>query len=260
MNIQAQIEILKSLAEIDAELATLDGELRTEQKELAGKRSLLSELDGRVRAGSSTLHDMDKTRGELVGEIRQMNIQIDRAREKLQRCRNEREANAATRELEELRKLQRDREHDLERLVGLADEAKADVDATSQRRDQLAGELGASEGQKSERISDLEKGSAEKREARAELVKKMDQALFRKYERVRSQRGSGLAVAANGSCTACHISLPPMLFQQIMYSRALHQCPQCHRVLYFATPAATSESDSESSSSVPPSSSVPQAG
>ncbi len=249
MNIQAQIEILKSLAVLDAELATLDGELRTEQKELAGKKSLLSELDGRVRTGSSTLQEMDKTRGELVGEMRQMSIQIDRAREKLARCRNEREANAATRELEELRKLYRDREHEAERLVGLADEAKVDVEATSQRRDQVAGELGQSEGEKSERISVLEKDAAEKREARAELIKKMDQMLFRRYDRVRSQRGSGLAIAANGSCMACHISLPPMLFQQIMYNRGLHQCPQCHRVLYFSAPEAPPDS-SENESSV----------
>ena len=56
---------------------------------------------------------MDKTRTELLAELRQMTQQIDRSREKLSRSRNERESNAAQREVEELRKLHRDREEDL---------------------------------------------------------------------------------------------------------------------------------------------------
>jgi predicted nucleic acid-binding Zn-ribbon protein len=238
VNIPAQIEVLKSLAVLDAELAALEGELRVEQEALTGKQTLLAELEARVQSGSSSLQEMDKTRTSLLGEMRQMNAQIDKAREKLARCRNEREANAATRELEELRKLYRDREREIEKLVEVAEQARTDVDATSERRVQVAGELGQSEGQSSEKISSLESRRAEKNTARAELTKKLDQSLFRKYELVRKRKGSGVAPAAAGSCTACHISLPPMLFQQIMYSRALHQCPQCHRVLYFEVPKA----------------------
>ncbi len=242
MNIPAQIEVLKSLAALDAELATLEGALRVEQEALTGKQTLLAELEARVQTGSSSLQEMDKTRSSLLGEMRQMTAQIDKAREKLARCRNEREANAATRELEELRKLYRDREREIEKLVEVAEQARTDVDATSERRTQVAGELGQSEGQSSEKISALESQKAEKDKARGELTKKLDQSLFRKYELVRKRKGSGVAPAAAGSCTACHISLPPMLFQQIMYSRALHQCPQCHRVLYFEVPKVQGDS------------------
>ncbi len=247
MNIQAQIEVLKSLAELDAQLATLDGELRSEQSVLAGKQTLLAELDARVESGSSSLQEMDKTRASLIGEMRQMNQQIDKAREKLARCRNEREANAATRELEELRKLYRDRERDIEKLVELAESARTDVDTTSERRTQVAGELGQTEGQSSERIAELEAQCAEKQGSRAELTKKLDQALYRKYELVRKRKGSGVAPAAAGSCTACHIALPPMLFQQIMYNRGLHQCPSCHRVLYFQAPQAPENAGTDES-------------
>ena len=66
----------------------------------------------------------------------QMSGQIERSREKLQRSRNERESNAAQREVEELRKLHRDREEELERLTTAADGARTSIsDAEAKRLD-----------------------------------------------------------------------------------------------------------------------------
>lgn len=235
MSIEAQIQVLKALAALDAELADLDGALSRERESIDGKRTLLEELEQRVRLNAESIQELDKTRAQLLAELRQMSAQIDRAREKMARCRNEREANAAQRELEELRKLYRDREHEMEKLVGVADEVKGDVEATSQRREELAGELGESEGTASEQIARLEKAAEERRARRTELGKGLDQVLFRRYELIRKRRGSGLAEAANGGCSACHIKLPPMMFQQIMQGAPLQQCPSCNRILYFET-------------------------
>ena len=79
---------------------------------------------------------MERTRNDLSGELRQMSRQIERSREKLSRCRTEREANAAQRELEELRKLYRDREQDIERLEALIGQAREEsLNVNSERLD-----------------------------------------------------------------------------------------------------------------------------
>ena len=68
-------------------------------------------LEERLKADREMLAAMERTRSELMTEVRQMTQQIDKSREKLGRSRNERESNAAQREVEELRKLLRDGSH-----------------------------------------------------------------------------------------------------------------------------------------------------
>ena len=77
-------------------LGTLSGRPRVAQ---------LDELEGRIAASRASVEQMERTRGELIQEARQISVQMERSREKLSRCRTEREANAAQREIEELRKI-----------------------------------------------------------------------------------------------------------------------------------------------------------
>ena len=110
-------------------------------------------LEDRMARGRQSLGEMEKARGDLVGELRQMSIQVERSREKLARCRTEREANAAQREVEELRKLYRDREIELEKLDGLIQQGRGEFDQVTEQHGAVAGELGTSESDSMSRIA-----------------------------------------------------------------------------------------------------------
>src|SRR5690242_15993281 len=99
---------------------------------------------------------MDKTRGILYGELRQLTVQVDKAREKMARCRNEREANAASREMEELRRIQRERENEIQKLVGLGDEGRADLETVQAQLEELAREIGDNDASLGAKMGDLE--------------------------------------------------------------------------------------------------------
>ena len=113
MTMKFQIEALEELAALDAKLKDLTERFTQDQKTLNDKKASAKSLEDRLARGRQSLGEMEKARGDLVGELRQMSIQVERSREKLARCRTEREANAAQREVEELRKLYRDREIEL---------------------------------------------------------------------------------------------------------------------------------------------------
>jgi predicted nucleic acid-binding Zn-ribbon protein len=200
---------------------------------------------------------MDRMRGDLVQEVRQMSVQIEKSREKLSRCRTEREANAAQRELEELRKLLRDREHEIEKLTTLSEQARADIDVATGQRNELSGELGESEGEVTTRLSDVEMRAQAQRAAREQAVArltKLDAALGRRYELVRKRRGTAVAYTQDGSCSACHVRMPPQEFQKLMRREKFGQCPSCHRIIYFRDEdqeAATDEQSAGSSASGP---------
>lgn len=233
MNIQSQIAALEKLATVDEELLKLENELGAERVVLEEKRGQLDVLDKKLATVQASIAEMDRIRGELTGEARQMSLQMDRSREKLSRCRTEREANAAQREVEELRKLYRDREIEIQKLTGLVDQARAESTALDEQRQALAGELGQSAGDTETRMGQLEHAAAQSRDQRQGLVKEVPPVLYRRYEMVRKHRGSGLASTTDGTCSACHIQLPPMLFQVLRRGESFDQCPSCQRLLYY---------------------------
>jgi len=233
VTIQAQIENLENLAALDVELKELREAVKVERQGLEAKRSTLASLEERLARSQKNSGDMDKTRGDLMGEVRQMSIQVERSREKLSRCRTEREANAAQREIEELRKLYRDREIEVEKLDGFLDQAQKDMAQVTTERDALLAELNAVEGDTVGRLAQGDAAVAEKEAIRAGLVANVPQALYRRYEMIRGRRGTAISSTTDGTCSACHMRLPPMLFQGLTRENKFEQCPSCNRILYF---------------------------
>lgn len=236
MTIQAEIKAIESLAEIDAELTELTSQLNEERGALESKKSLLAELEGRIGENQNSVSEMERMRGDLIAEVRQMSIQVEKSREKLSRCRTEREANAAQREVEELRKLYRDRELEIEKLSGLVEQARAEIEKVDGERGVLASELDANEGDIATSIGRLNEELSERSTRREALVKQVPTPLYRKYELVRKRRGSAIASTTDGTCSECHMALPPMLFQQLRRGEKFDQCPSCQRILYFRHP------------------------
>jgi hypothetical protein len=55
--------------------------------------------------------------------------------------------------------------------------------------------------------------------------------LMRIYTMVFTRRGSGVAECVGGVCRGCNVTLPPQLFNQIVQSDKVYQCPSCQRLL-----------------------------
>lgn len=236
LSIRDQIASLESLARIDAELRRLDDELAQDRGTLENLRSEQKDLEEKLAADRDRIAEMEKLRMDLVTEARQMGTQVERSREKLSRSRNEREANAAQREVEELRKLQRDREEEAKKLSTLVDEAKKSVAEVEAQLEAVTSELAEKESPLASNLGGIAKERETKAQERAALAAKVPSLTLRRYEQVRQRKGTGLAQAKDGICQACHISLPPMLVQQLMRNEAFDQCPNCKRILYWPPP------------------------
>ena len=60
----------------------------------------------------------------------------------------------------------------------------------------------------------------------------MDPTLLFRIQR-RARRGRAVAHTTDGTCSVCHVALPPMLFQVLRRERKLDQCPHCNRIIYY---------------------------
>lgn len=242
MTIESEIELLERLASLDAELTLLEEDLGHNNAGVSQKRERLTELGGRIGASGAAISEMERTRSDLLIEVRQMGVQVDRSREKLARCRNEKESLAVQRELEELRRLVRDREVELEKLALLIEQARGEMASSEAEQDKLKEEIGTSEGPALALCKELESRRDELQKDRKGIVAGIKPATLSRYELIRKRRGTALAHTSDGTCSACHIALPPMQFQVLMRRERLEQCPQCNRILYFK-PAVVSVDD-----------------
>lgn len=241
LSIPEQIHALEKLAQIDAELKELTDQLAQERATLDGLKSGIARFDGKLATDRAALAAMDKTRGELIQDVRNMNQQLEHSREKLGRSRTERESNAAQRELEELRKLVRDREEEIGKLTADADANRQQIESTEGERKKLADELGAQEGDISSRLGDVDRRAQAKQAERDAAAKQLPAQLYRRYEMIRSKRGTAIAQTSDGTCKACHMALPPQMFHRLRREPLLEQCPSCNRIIYFEPPRAAAD-------------------
>jgi predicted nucleic acid-binding Zn-ribbon protein len=242
LSIPDQIRALERLAQIDAELRELQERLSQERATLEGLKSSISKLDEKLAGDRAGLGSMEKTRGELILDVRNMNQQLEHSREKLSRSRTEREANAAQRELEELRKLIRDREDEVAKLTTSLDASTQLIEAGEGEHKKLVDDLGAREGDITSKVGEAQGKVAEKETERAGAIKALPPVLYRRYETIRQKRVFAVARTTDGTCQACHMALPPQLFHRLRREPLLEQCPSCHRIIYFVAPEPGSAS------------------
>jgi hypothetical protein len=241
LSIPDQILALEKLAKIDAELRELQEQHAQERATLDGLKSGIARLDEKLAADAASLSTMDKARGELIQDVRNMNQQLEHSREKLGRSRTEREANAAQRELEELRKLVRDREEEIGKLTADADASRQQNETTQAEHKRLADDLSAREGDISSKLGDVGRALQAKQLERDAAAKPLPPQLYRRYEMIRSKRGTAIAQTTDGTCKACHMALPPQLFHRLRREPTLEQCPSCNRIIYFASPQVSAD-------------------
>jgi hypothetical protein len=236
LSIPDQILALERLAQIDAQLKELEDQIAQERSTLDGLKSGIARLDDKLSADRNALGAMDKTRGELIQDVRNMTQQLEHSRDKLGRSRTERESNAAQRELEELRKLVRDREDEIGKLTTEADGVRQQVELTEGEHKKLADELAARHGDISSKLGEVEGAAQKKRAERDQAIKALPVQLYRRYDMIRSKRGTAIAQTTDGTCRACHMSLPPQVFFRLRREPVLEQCPSCNRLIYFVAP------------------------
>ena len=240
MSIRDQIALFEELASIDSDIRRIDEQLEKQRGNLGGMRSDLKALEERLQSDRESLTSLDKARGELTVEMRQMTQQIERSREKLQRSRNERESNAAQRELEELRKLHRDREEEIERLSSSAEGLRSSIDVAEGKRVEITRQLDGTAQGITASIGDLEGEKKTRTDARKQVSTRLPVVLFRRYESIRTRRPMAIAKTHDGTCLGCHLSVPPMMFQKMLRQEEFEQCPNCRRILYYVPPPSPS--------------------
>lgn len=249
-HVREQLVLLLSLQSSDAKVRELQAAVVNLPAKLDPLRRDLARLQGMLDAERAKVAEAATWRRAQEEFISRESEALKAAKAKLQQSRNSREFGAATREIENKRKMVTDREQELRKVEGAAAATASALEGRDRDVAALRAQLAASEEAQADQLAqlkaDLEAAVAARDAARGQV----DPGHLKTYDALSAKRGFAVAPVVKGVCMGCHIAVPPQLNNQLARMESIETCPRCGRLVYRkelldppAAPAPTSTSE-----------------
>ncbi|MEC7519602.1 MAG: C4-type zinc ribbon domain-containing protein [Myxococcota bacterium] len=227
-----KLRALVRLAEIDATARDVEEQLQGIPEELEERRAAVKALDALVHGQRGQLEEAERLLAQQEEELRSRNDLLAKSKAKSAKARNMREAQAAERELEAIRRAIRDAEEEKGRLQGVIEQTRSVLDEPLKELEEQQKGLAEAEAGSEEKLAGLKAELEEKTKGRAEYVPKVPKPVYRRYERIRPKIHPAVVEAADGVCQGCRMSISPQLYNQIIRGDDFYQCQACQRFLF----------------------------
>jgi len=231
--VRAQLDALAELQKLDLVVRELDialEEIPRKVKELAGDVDRVKILLERERI---ELTDAERMHREAQVDLQSQSEQLARSKTKASVARNQKEYDASQRELESMRKTLGDREAEILKLQEAIESFRASIAQHEGEFAELQGMLDAENAEAQAKMQELEVRKSAQTGDRSSIARKVEPAILRRYEVIRQKRGIALAETRGGMCLACHMQLPPQLYNVLQRHQSLEVCPNCNRILHW---------------------------
>jgi len=117
----------------------------------------------------------------------------------------------------------------------LVEALETKVAELKQRYKEVSAASKAERSQLEERYHNLDAEVSRLESKRGELTSEVDPKLMKDYDFIRQAReGIALAPVSEGSCTVCHMGIPPQQFNELQRMDKIMTCPSCRRLIYWA--------------------------
>lgn len=236
-----QLEKLVQLQRAETRLKELQAGLDDVPRQRAVQEEALVAERGRLDAARAELEQSQRTRRQKEGELQALEARRDKYKGQLREVKTNKEYSAMLHEIEgverEIRAVEDAILVELERAEGLEAAVRNEQADFRQAEERHKAELARLAGQQRQ----LEEQRAVAQAERDGVATGLPGEMVERFQRVAKVRGTAVAEAKDGLCLQCHVQLRPQLFMEVKRNEELIQCPSCSRVLYYESPAPTSD-------------------
>lgn len=228
-----RLAALAKIAEIDADALRTDTELAEIPARLAELEQTVKKLGELLAAEKQELLDADKLVAQADEEIQSQSQNLAKSKAKGARARTSREADAAERELEVIRRQTKEREEERETLKAAIVKRRASVEKHEKEYAELQTFAAEERTRGDARLAELQALREGVLAGRRELADKIPKDVLKRYELIRDKRaGIGAVSVKAGICAGCHTSLRPQQSIAVTRGETFEQCPRCQRFLF----------------------------
>ena len=232
-SIKEQLETLVALQQAEIEIRRMEQDLAGIDGRIDALSLEVKTYEDRVSEHQATLIDLKSQYRSDENEVKVIDSQISKSKEKLRAVKTNKEYQSILKEIDDLKQKSSSIEDRM--LEHLERIEQAESELTTQKAD-LA-EVKTEVAAKQEEIHAMAEGH---RLALESLQKDRDciwenvsPKLQTLYSKVKHQ-GSGIAVAAivDAVCQVCRMNIPPQQYNELLRMDSMRMCPNCQRIIY----------------------------
>ncbi len=227
-----QISALEALQQLDLELGVLEDDLEKYPQKISRLNEEIEDIKNSLAKAKEEFNQLRKKKTERELELAGNKDKIKKTEVKLFEIKTYKEYEALQKELSEVKRINADLEENIIKEMETLEELEALVkekdNALSERTKEYENAIN---GYNLE-INELKKAYETKNQEKKKLASLINPDALSLYERIRRRNGVVLVQARNELCTGCNMNIPPQLFNEVLTSTRMIQCPNCHRILY----------------------------
>lgn len=241
--VKTQLKALESLQEVDLKIEGL----KKQKAALPSTTKALEDVQAKAKQlleqKKSLIADLEKTRVQNQSAVNLNNDRLVRSNQKLETVSNTQEYQAASKEIDQLKKLNSTLEDQIKRIQADIETQNTELTKLNSLFDESSKDLLAQKEKNYGVTGDLDSELKNLDNERTPFLSKIEKRILAQYDRVRAAKlGVGVAPAVGGRCGGCNMVIAPQLYNELHKDNAIHQCPSCHRIFYLPT---SSENKSE---------------
>ncbi len=228
------IDTLVNLQEIDRRNRERTLKIEELQKTAA---DLEAERTAKLVEVDSIQADADSTgiqRRELEAILQDEENRLKDRRMRLTRIRNDKELEAAQREIDGLKELSSRHEEELLTILEQGESVDGGLKAIQEEHQAILDRGQAHATETKGQVEALGKEIEAEQAERERIAGQLKPNIRKRYETVFSNR-RGLAVVEmiRDICKGCNMAVPPQMANEIRKGQTLHACPSCQRILFW---------------------------
>lgn len=231
--IPEQLKILAQIQEIDLKIANLNKQKNALPAELKTLESSLQLLEKKFTDKSAELETIEKTQRQVLAALELNKDRSDRTNKKLEGVGNNKEYQAAVKEVDQLTKLNTQLESQKKELEEKSQSATAEVESLKKNITELRSKRDVQAADVKVKVSGLDEELGRLGQERGTFEPSVDARTLNAYNRIRTARaGIGIVPAVGGRCKGCNMMVPPQLYNEIRKHKEVHSCPSCNRLIF----------------------------
>jgi predicted nucleic acid-binding Zn-ribbon protein len=233
------LQLAVRLQELDNRVTELTREVSALPKQIAEIEKKLESHTRKLEADRAALSANQKDRKKNESDIQLQEQKISKLRDQMLGAKTNEQYRAFQHEIEFSEKeIRRAEDHILE-LMGESEPLDKNVKAAEVALKEEKTHVDAQKQQARERTAEDQKALDQINQERAQVVSRMQPAVYRQYERIRKgRRGIAIAEAVDGRCSACQIALRLQFYQDLKKGNEVMYCESCARIIYYNPPVA----------------------
>ena len=231
--LREQLKALEHLQEIDLKIDNLRKNKAALPVAMKALEDSFNRARNAVEAKKNAILEQEKLQRQTQAALELNRDRVSRSNAKLQGVQNTAEYQAATKEVEQLRKMALTLEEQSKKAVDEMANGAKDVERLEGEHQKIKGERDEKAAAVQGQVDHLEVEIQKILGDRKQYSVKVEPRTLAIYDRVRgAKNGIGLVPATGGRCSGCNMMLPPQQYNQVQRCNEVQACPSCHRILF----------------------------